>query len=207
MAAIKALGFVEVEETACVLPELRRAVWQMDISERPVISSSCPRVIELVHREYPGAARWLCDVPSPMVLHAGSLRQKWGLDTTVVFIGPCSAKREEAAQAATGPDLVLTFAELKEWLCRNGIEVSSLGEAAVSSEVPAWARLAVLVEGINGLDRCRAFIQRLLEGGGAGYYELLACEGGCLGGPGLGVGVPLRERRKSVLRFVEEDRK
>ncbi|MGB9867120.1 MAG: [Fe-Fe] hydrogenase large subunit C-terminal domain-containing protein [Bacillota bacterium] len=205
VAGLKALGFSCVEETARALIHLRSAVHKMQPGQRPVISSSCPRVVELVSRELPEALPFLCPFPSPMMLHCSMLRQEWGNGSVIAFIGPCNAKGREAHPAGTGPDALVTFAQLRDWFRRRGITLRELREGSLSGEVPAWARLAVLVEGVNGLERCRRFIEQLLEKGSAGYHEVLACEGGCLGGPGMGTTLPMVERRQAVLKWVERN--
>ena len=44
------------------------------------------------------------------------LRQTFGADIGIVFIGPCIAKKIEAAQHPELLDVVLTFEDLRRWL-------------------------------------------------------------------------------------------
>ena len=62
----------------------------------PVIASSCPVVVNLVEQVYPDLIDHLAPVVSPMIAHGRYLKQLYGHDAFVVFIGPCIAKKGEA---------------------------------------------------------------------------------------------------------------
>jgi iron only hydrogenase large subunit-like protein len=123
-------------------------------------------------------------------------------DHHTVFIGPCTAKRQEAlADPAIG--FVLTFEELGALFVAAGVDVkespaaaadiagSTAGRGFPVSGGVAQALAQTLGDAfhpamVNGLDR-KAL--NLLKVYGAGkcpgnFLEVMACEGGCIAGPG-----------------------
>lgn len=204
-AGLKALGFGRVEETASVLPVLVGRTRALLRRTPTVISASCPVVVEVVKTRYPGALRFLSTLPSPMALHAGRLKEKAGARAFVVFIGPCHHKRREAVARRAPVDAALTFSEVKAWFETKGVELERMPAEPLDPSVPNWARLSVLVDGINGLERCKRFLSLVSMSPPSGYHELLACEGGCLGGPGIGSLATMEERRSAVFRMVWEN--
>ena len=86
------------------------------------IATTCPAVISYVEQYYPELVGSLAPIVSPMVATARVARTVYGDDLAVVFIGPCIAKKAEAASRAVAGeiDAVLTFDELRQMLSRPG---------------------------------------------------------------------------------------
>ena len=125
-----------------------------------------------------------------------------------VFIGPCLAKKVEAAKKYRDTiDGVMTFAELASLFIAKGIDVremeaDDLGdtssfedcrEFAVSTGVAACVLRRFEEEGktprilpINGLDKKTVRLMKTWEKRApeADLVEVMACEGGCIAGPG-----------------------
>ncbi|MGE5542020.1 MAG: [Fe-Fe] hydrogenase large subunit C-terminal domain-containing protein [Bacillota bacterium] len=225
VSAIRRLGFDRVEETAFaaggVAAEHVRA---LDCVESPVITSSCPVVVNLVEMYYPEVMAHLAPVVSPMVAHARYLKAVTP-GAAVVFIGPCVAKKDEAERGGD-VDAALTFAELSEWLHEDGIEMESLEESAPDGPGPVAARLFPIDGGllrtaamstdvlseefrvISGVENCMQFLDRLRANHAAGnrlrIVEMLACTGGCVSGPGVRGCLPVVEasdRRQAIIEF------
>ena len=66
------------------------------------ISTTCPAIVGYVERYYPDLVDSLAPIVSPMMATARALRRLHGDDLKVVFIGPCIAKKVEAADASGG---------------------------------------------------------------------------------------------------------
>ncbi|NPV54581.1 MAG: PAS domain-containing protein [Firmicutes bacterium] len=127
VAALRLLGFSFIQETSVaarfvaaghrLLVEGGRGPW-------PIISSSCPAIVNLVEKHYPDMIRHIAPVVSPMIAHGRLLKRALGPDSAVVFIGPCVAKKGEAVDKHVkgAIDAVLTFDELREWLSREGLD-------------------------------------------------------------------------------------
>lgn len=195
---LRTLGFARVEETLNVLPDLViRRLKLMEADPRPRFTSSCPVVVDLVKREFPSLVSALEPSPSPMVLHAASLKSKHDGDSLVVFIGPCLAKKNEAqrfTESAPRPgpgqpvsaDLVLTFAEVWPLIRDCRLPPPDGAPSGFDDPPPRWAVGALYRVGVSGLDECRRFLASFPSGVGRGdVVEVVACAGGCRNGPGM----------------------
>ena len=141
------------------------------------------------------------------------------------FIGPCIAKIAEAKRPdATGAvDAVITFQDMVQWFNEAGLDLSAMEEestgaaAAMGRLYPVdggmirtvglkESRLASEVLCVTGLEECVEVIKYIAAGGGAGKLklaELLACPGGCIGGPMLAGEESLYNRRELILRHAK----
>ena len=109
--ALKKLGFAGVSETALGAQQVsaRAAAMLKDNPERVLISSACPTVVCYLQKHRPGGAEMLTGLLSPLLTHCKMLRQEFGAEIGIVFIGPCIAKKIEASQHPELLDVVLTF--------------------------------------------------------------------------------------------------
>lgn len=203
LTALRGLGFIGVEETAVGI-----ALAASRPGERAVgISSACPRVVRLIETEFPHLLPYLSPRPSALVAHCRDLRRRYGSDSLIVFFGPCRYKAWERHRHAEAADLVVTFDRLARWLA-SGFEKFPAAQPARPDDArprPAVGapgrveRIAVLQTGINGL----AAVRRALASGEAlSGVELLACPGGCLGGPQETSDAELAARRRRVLQWA-----
>jgi PAS domain S-box-containing protein len=129
--ALVELGFAGSAETAfgAAMVGPVHKEWTLSHQERwPVIASSCPVVVNLVEQVYPDLIDHLAPLVSPMVAHGRYLKQAYGPDAFVVFIGPCFAKKGEATDTvvAGAVDAALTFEELERWLRERDISLDEL---------------------------------------------------------------------------------
>jgi len=225
VAALKKLGFREVRETAegaeWVAKEHARLLSE---GRKNIISSSCPAINALIYKYYPQYISYLAPVVSPMVAHARLIRREYE-KVTVVFIGPCIAKKAEIEEEEIRGevDAVLTFKELKSWFQEEHISLSTLEEAEMDASLVEWGR-AFPVEGgllktasldagmlsrevmvITGIDRCRQFLEDLKNARtNFGMVEMMSCEGGCIDGPVLQSLLSPYERRRKVIDYAEK---
>ena len=79
------------------------------------LTSNCPAVVAYIEKFNPGLVHNLAPIASPMIATAKIIRQKYGKDVRVVFIGPCIATKDEALlyEGDGKVDSVLTFTELR----------------------------------------------------------------------------------------------
>ena len=144
-SALRRLGFVVVSETA-IGAELVAGATADHVKRRPESShlcSSCPAVVRYIERYRPASVPDLVPVVSPMLAHAAHLREAYGYDLDVVFIGPCVAKKAEAGRSSGihRVNAALTFSELDEWLTRAGVELASCEESDFDQPCHTDARL------------------------------------------------------------------
>ena len=128
--AFAALGFAASGETALGAAMVGPAhkEWSLAHKDRwPIIASSCPVVVNLVEQVYPDLVGHLAPVVSPMIAHGRYLKQVYGPDAFVVFIGPCIAKKGEATDTvvAGAVDAALTFDEFERWLGERGVTLKA----------------------------------------------------------------------------------
>ncbi len=214
IATLKKLGFAGVVEAALGAQEVSRYTAQLlQEKERGVyFSSACPAAVDYIKQHYSNFARNITPVASPAVVTANMIKGYFGRDAEVVFIGPCTAKKNEADACSDYISVGLTFKEIRQWLA--SIELDITGVTAESEEfVLAAAEEGVLypVEGgmietikphlsgvrpdmvcISGIDKISSILDTLDEQEieGVVFIETLACENGCLGGAGMDNGKP-----------------
>lgn len=127
LSALKHLGFAGVSETALGADFVSAAVSEMlvkaatgESDQKLFLSSACPAAVEFIKRYMGSYAPYITDCASPLLAHARYLRKLYGKDISVVFIGPCIAKKREA-DVWTEIDAALTYKELHEWFEAEGI--------------------------------------------------------------------------------------
>ncbi len=209
VGALYALGFDRVEETAVgareVTGEYRRL---MDKGEMPcILTTCCPTVNLLIAQYYPALVPYMAPVVSPALAHGRMIKERFGAETKVVFIGPCLSKIREIDEHPESADAVLSFRKLDEILSERRIAVTEQGER-LPEESP-YSRIYPVPEGILrdvsfqgkvspeegyagytfmsvcGLENVMQFLEELqkAERPDRLFVELNACEGGCVGGP------------------------
>jgi iron only hydrogenase large subunit-like protein len=197
VGALKKCGFYGVEETIAALPELVEARQEsVRKQNKPIIFNSCPVVWDLIENRYPHLKEYMLYLPSPMMSHARNLKRRFP-DAKIVFIGPCKAKKWEQQRFYNENtlDLVLTFNEIRQIFTSQNINTSCQKEENFLSEAPLWSKLSILVYFKSGIENVIDLFehwdtQELYFNG----MELLACEGGCLNGPGMTVKTTLEQK-------------
>jgi iron only hydrogenase large subunit-like protein len=223
VAALKQAGFAFVTETAEGAELVATAHLRLvENTDKPVITSCCPAIVNLITIYYPNLLIYLAPLLSPMAAHAAILKDRYGAACKVVFIGPCIAKKGEAAEVAN-VDAVMTFQELQELLAGAQVIPEQLpplacdGPGAIRAHVfPApggLARTAALstdllakeIVTIDGLEESIAFLNNFAAVQ-ANYrlIELLACRGGCISGPGIVNQMGLYQRRERLLSYAQQ---
>ena len=207
--AIKKLGFYDVEETAIGATIVKKAYDEMlDDNHDVIISSCCHTINLLVQKYYPKALPYLADVLSPMLAHGKDIKERYGKDTKVVFIGPCISKKHEADKNSEFIDVALTFEELDSWIKDENIEIASKSKEDVLENskarlFPTCGGVIATMEcsnkdyeyiGIDGIDECRDVLQDIIDGKiHKCFIEMSACYGSCINGP------LVRKYKKSIV--------
>lgn len=194
-----------------------------------LISSPCPVVVSYVEKICPELTAHLAEVVSPMEAMATVIRQRLypagTAQPSLVFIGPCVAKKDEAHRLGL-VDSVLTFDELNDLFSLRGIAPA---RAPPRDFDPPRANLGRLYPVPGGLLKAAGVDNDLLESAvsveeGSGrvadllcelarskrsghpiatqLFDLLFCEG-CIDGPALTNDLTLYDRKKAIVSYIK----
>lgn len=205
-AAIKEIGFSQVVEVARGAEKTARneaieLKEKLAEGQKYMTTSCCPSYVETVKKHTPGMMPYVSHTPSPLYFTAEELRET-NPNAKLVFIGPCVAKRKEARDQESA-EFVMSFEELDSIMSGMDISPAKMEGAqldAYTKEARGFAQSggvlgAVLAENqakdfsyetINGIDKAMIRTMKQMEKGKASarFYEVMACEGGCIAGPG-----------------------
>ncbi len=208
ITGIKALGFHHVVEAALGADMVALAEAK-ELAEKGFLTSSCcPAFVNYVHNEFPDLVKHVSHNLSPMATIAEYIK-KTDPTCKIVFIGPCTAKKQEIQLEKVRPlvDCVITFEELQALLDSRGIDVTTLEEDVLDNASyygRIFARSGGLSDAVkqalkennitdfdlkpvacDGIEACRAALLRASKNVLPGnFIEGMACVGGCIGGAG-----------------------
>ncbi len=208
VSGIRRLGFHNVVEAALGADAVACRE-SGELAEKGfLLSSCCPAFVRYVQTQFPALAGHISENPSPMAVTAAMIKRT-DPEARVVFIGPCTAKKQEYRLPAVRPfvDAVLTFEELQALLDGRDIDVTALEETpldnascfgrlfARSGGLSDALRQALRERGLegfayspaacDGVEACRAALVKASRGcPDANFIEGMACPGGCIGGAG-----------------------
>lgn len=205
---IKELGFDEVVEVAQGA-DLTALTEANELVEKGFLTSSCcPAFVEYIKVEFPELKEHISSTPSPMTLTGKTIKAK-DKDATIVFIGPCIAKKYECKiePANEYVDKVLTFLELQALFDSKNIDLTSLPEIEVndgSSFGRGFAQAGGVLNAVkealkelghedfelkaisvSGPEEIRPLLQKVKAGVvDYNFIEGMMCAGGCVRGNG-----------------------
>ncbi len=178
---------------------------QAEGKEAVMTTSCCPAFVKFVENNFPELRDAISSSVSPMVMAAKLIKHS---DPTakVVFIGPCAAKKFEYRLEKTHGliDSVMSFEELQAFVDARGIDTTKcedthLDNASFYGRI--FAKSGGIAQGVahvaeklgvdgvkpvvmNGIDQCRQHLALLrAKKEVANFFEGMACDGGCVGGP------------------------
>lgn len=218
VSMIRALGFKFVSEVAfgadLVADRYRKLL--NDSDGEYYISSDCPSITRFIKYYHPNLTNNLAPVVSPMVAMSRAMKEIYGDDLTVVFIGPCVAKKDESTEV----DEAITFTELRSMFEENNInpdemnptefdpplggkgaifpvargllQTAGINDDAVSGNIIAAEGRILFQEAIKEFEEGLVHDQHL---------ELLCCKG-CIMGPGMTDRGKYYNRRALVSRYA-----
>ncbi len=207
--ALKKVGFTDMVEVA-VGGDMTAAYEAMEWAEaykegKKMTTSCCPAFVNMIRKHYPALIDNMSTTVSPMVAVSRMLKAK-DPETVTVFIGPCMAKKSEAADKSIegNADYVLTFGEAIELMGAKDVKLEP--EEYADQEGSVFGKRFG-----NGGGVTNAVIQCLKEQGQStdikvakcsgpadvkkalllmkvgrlpeDFIEGMMCQGGCVGGP------------------------
>lgn len=223
VAGLKSLGFREVHEGAygarLIAPAYAEAI---ATTNRPLISSHCSAVVDLIERHYPQLLPNLVPVVSPMTALCLFIKQTLGPKTRVVYLSACIAAKFEiqSPELAGGVDVVLTYSEIDLFFKSRGINPAALSELPFDGIDPKQGRLFSLSAGpLKALGISSHFLDtdtvtaegevhtiEIVKDLAADrishrYLDLRFCDGGCVDGPGKNRELTNLAKRNLIIKY------
>jgi iron only hydrogenase large subunit-like protein len=224
---IRTLGFDYVHENSFGVDLIAHAYADFfsKAKGKYYITANCPSIVKLIEKFNPGLVPNLAPLISPMAATAMVVKELYGDDISVVFIGPCIDAKDETALHRSGKlvNNVLTFIELRKlfeefniqerqvtmsefdpphghWgalypLPAGIIQAGGIKRDIVTSHVITAAGKEEILDAINDFDKYIDTIQH--------HFNLFFCQG-CLLGPGMEHHKERFKRRALVRRYAKK---
>lgn len=227
--ALRQLGFELVIETSFGA-DLVSPLYVKEIQEsknKTIISSSCPAVYGFIQKYYVELVPKLARIVSPMIAIGKYIKENFGNDYAIVFIGPCIAKKDEILEEEVQGiiDAALTFDEIKNMFLKNDIYVDLLEASLFDKPHASLGKSYPLAGGllksanqtgdilekeiivVEGKNKVVEIIEELSNNNiNARFVDILFCEG-CISGPAIDSNLNYYSRREKVIEYVNESLK
>ncbi len=186
--------------------------------DKSFISSDCPAVVACIEKHHPSLTGNLAPIVSPMVALCRVIRDMYGDDQKIVFIGPCIAKKGESDEI----DGAITFTEVREMLNKSGIEFNNVRPSEFDPPYSGKGSIFPVSHGLlntmgktadvtecdivvaNGkkdvMDAITEYEKGTLQGN---HLELLCCDG-CIMGPGMSKNGSRLNRIKKISDYAKD---
>lgn len=192
--------------------------------DKSFIGTTCPGIVAYIEKYHPKLVDKMAPVVSPMLATAKALRFLHEEDMKIVFVGPCIAKKAEAARDDNEMvDAALTFSELRTLFKESLITPEKAGLSSFDEPKPGLGALFALSGGIlqaadmkedllNANVICadgkNNFVEALEEFEKGSFspklLELLCCKG-CIAGAGMSVDTSGFARRNAISDYVNNN--
>lgn len=229
-AAFKKMGFVDMIEAACgadvvSVHEGNELIERLEKGDKFMTNSCCPGFFNYIEKKFPDLMDKVSGTVSPMIA-TGRMIKKIDKDAVVVFVGPCTAKKNEVKRDSVkdAVDYAMTFEEITALMgafevlpheCEeieiNDASVYGRGFAQSGGVTSAIQNYLKNVETdiefkpvrANGPDEIkRTMIMAKVGRLSGNFIEGMMCEGGCIGGPATMV--PPVKAKTQLAKFSKE---
>ena len=228
--AVKELGFADMYEVSLggdMVADSEAREWLEAYQEgKKMTTSCCPAFVTMVKKHFPQLEDHVSTTVSPMSAMARFIRAKHPGAITV-FIGPCIAKKSEVLESITqdNADYALTFEELDAMFRAKGVELKvsdrqlqqgsiygkkfSSSGGVTAAVLEAFKEMDVQVDAkvaqCNGAAECKKALLMMKVGKlPEDFIEGMACEGGCVNGPGS-IKPEMQSRKDRAALFSKAD--
>ena len=233
--AMSQLGFSGVYEVSigadlCTYEEALDFMEKVPTKLKFMGTSCCPSWSKMAKTLHPEFKDNISMALTPMVLTARLVKQEHP-DCQIVFVGPCSAKKLEAARTSVRSDVdfVLTFEELMGMFAARNVDFSKLKQQPLKNVTSSDARgfavaggvaqavvnaakrinpnREIKIHAVQGLENCKRLLKEARLGKYDGYLlEGMACPYGCASGAGT-IQAPTKTRGMVELSKREATKK
>jgi iron only hydrogenase large subunit-like protein len=223
IAMLRKLGFSYVVEVSLGAKKTNEQLAKL-LKDNPgsrYITSPCPTVVRMIRQQMPQYVKYFThDVDSPMVATAKIVKENYP-DYQPVFIGPCIVKKLEARE--DNPDLniiVITYAELAQVFAKYNIQEEPGVQDKFDLDGEGMTRIYPIdgglshssglmkgfqpgeIQTISGWGKCIEAIKNFDANPKIRLLDILFCDGGCIGGPGIKSTLNVEERKKKILDYA-----
>lgn len=228
ITALKKLGFSHFVEVSVGAKKTNEQLVELmkKNPESRYITSPCPTIVRMVREQMPQYAKYFTqEVDSPMVATAKICANNYP-DCQPVFIGPCIVKKLEAKEDFPQLNiLVVTYEELKQVFEHFKIGIETEGGVNDRFDLAATGLTRIYpvdgglshssgllrqsqngnVQVVSGWKSCQEAIKEFDENPNTRLLDILFCEGGCIGGPGIKSSLTAGERRQKILDYYAKN--
>ncbi|PJC32903.1 hypothetical protein CO049_01520 [Candidatus Roizmanbacteria bacterium CG_4_9_14_0_2_um_filter_36_12] len=220
---LKNLGFSYVVEVSAGAKKTNEELLEL-LKKDPTlryITSPCPTVVRMIRKQMPQYAKYFThDVDSPMVATAKIAREYYP-DYRPVFIGPCIVKKLEATEDVPELNiLVVTYDEINQIFTQfntpddfNPNDKFDISEPGMTRIYPVDGGLSHSsglekhfskdeIQIVSGWKNCMEAVKNFDTNTKVRLLDVLFCEGGCIGGPGIKSNLTSQERKQKVLDYA-----
>jgi iron only hydrogenase large subunit-like protein len=217
---MKGLGFDYISELTfgakTVNGEYHEFISKNKSIQKKFISSTCPMCVSIIKAKNHNMSFYLLPVVSPMVAMAKILRKNFPKNK-IVFLSPCTAKKTEARNSKI-IDASITFKEMKQIISKEKTKskkCSHLFDRFYNDYTKIYPLAGGLTKTLNkqGIlsedevcqkDGCIDFTSFFQKNPHKIFYDVLFCDGGCIGGNGVAARTPSFMRKYSVLSYRKQ---
>ena len=207
ITGLERLGFFGVGEAA-LGADMVAYNEARELAEKGFLTSSCcPAFVSYIEKSFPAMKPLISHNLSPMA-EVSRFIKSTDPDAKVIFIGPCTAKKQEVLRDEVKPyvDCVLTFEELQAWFDSRELSLGELEEGVLDNASyfgRIFARCGGLSDAVaqalkeqnsdftvqpvscDDIEECRVALLKKQKGLlKENFIEGMACVGGCIGGAG-----------------------
>ena len=227
---LRRIGFTKIVELTYAAKLINYKFIEL-INEKPekqFICGNCPTIIKIIENQYPDHKENILDVASPMVVMARFVKREFGSEYKTIFVGPCVAKKIEAKENSDCVDYALTFKELteiydyleenkklkeitetkenREDRFTNVTKIYPLGGGVASSMITKDILNLEQVIVCDGPKCIEKAMFDFINNKKYRFVDILFCEGGCLGGPGIVCNDNLETKKQRLFDYKEKSR-
>ncbi|MCK9595642.1 hypothetical protein M0R19_00445 [Candidatus Pacearchaeota archaeon] len=220
ISQLKDLGFDKIVELTFGAKMINRDYHKiLEESNKLVISSVCPGIVETIKAKFPNYKKNLILVDSPMIAMAKVCRKEYP-NHKIVFIAPCNFKKIEA-QSSDYVDYSIDYKELKEILKNNNLSEKKYPKEEIFFDkfYNDYTKVYPLSGGLSKTAGVKKILKpdetKIIDGMAEvikflenpekkiKFLDVTFCKGGCIGGPAVNSKLPMILRKKKVIHYMK----
>lgn len=217
ISQLKELGFEKIVELTFGAKMVNREYHKLlENSNKMVISSVCPGIVDFIKNKFPKYKDNLILVDSPMIA-MGKICKKTYPGYKTVFLSPCNFKKIEAENSKV-VDYVIDYKELKDLFLKYKINPCDK-EVYFNKFYNDYTKIYPLAGGlsktahlkgivkknevkiIDGINEVAKFLEKPNKK--IKFLDVNFCVGGCIGGPCINSKESIEARKKKVLDYLQ----